>query len=174
MAHNGLLITYYIISSQNPDSTHCVLSAYLLLAVYIITKAFKICRQSVPWIGKNIICTVYPSCIVWISIICIWLIISRRCIIGQNVKVASVVVWCPCWWGPAAEAGISFKNTDNSWTEPVNMGPDINSTTEDVAPYVSPDGNYLFFFTSRQGDNDYNPYWVSTQIIEDLKPAELK
>ena len=69
---------------------------------------------------------------------------------------------------------ISFKNTDNTWMDPVNMGPAINSSTEDIAPYVTPDGNYLFFFTARQGDNGYNPYWVSTQIIEDLKPAELK
>ncbi|MFC1725010.1 hypothetical protein ACFL4T_05235 [candidate division KSB1 bacterium] len=69
---------------------------------------------------------------------------------------------------------VSFRNPDSTWTDPVNMGPAINSSTEDVAPYISPDGNYLFFFTARQGDIGYNPYWVSTQIIEDLKPAELK
>ncbi|MFC1725009.1 TolB family protein [candidate division KSB1 bacterium] len=69
---------------------------------------------------------------------------------------------------------ISFRMPDNTWGDPVNMGPDINSAIDEAAPYITPDGNYLFYFTERPGDNGYNPYWVSTQIIEDLKPAELK
>jgi len=69
---------------------------------------------------------------------------------------------------------ISFKNANGSWTEPRNMGNSINTGFEDAAPYVTPDGSYFFFTTQKAGDQGYNPYWVDAQIIEDLKPEELK
>ena len=35
---------------------------------------------------------------------------------------------------------ISSRNHDGTWNEPINLGPDINSNQDDVAPYISPDG----------------------------------
>ena len=64
---------------------------------------------------------------------------------------------------------ITFKNEDDSWRDPVNMGNLINSSRSEFAPYVTIDGNYLFFFTERTGDSGYNPYWISAQVIDDLR-----
>lgn len=82
----------------------------------------------------------------------------------------------------------------NEWLEPLNMGNKINSAFHDVAPYVSPDGQYLFFCSSRPnprptggerlsikeiqdildgpGNGRDDIYWVSAKIIEELRPKE--
>ena len=90
---------------------------------------------------------------------------------------------------------ISFKGKDNEWIEPLNMGDKINSAFHDVAPYVSPDGKYLFFCSFRPnprpiggkrltlreiqeildgpGNGRGDIYWVSAKVIENLKPKKL-
>lgn len=65
---------------------------------------------------------------------------------------------------------ISFRD-DGSWTTPVNMGTRINTGFEDAAPSVSRDGLYFFFQTQKAGDLGYNPYWVSTEIIDSIQVA---
>ncbi|OFZ09096.1 MAG: hypothetical protein A2338_01925 [Bacteroidetes bacterium RIFOXYB12_FULL_41_6] len=62
---------------------------------------------------------------------------------------------------------ISFKKEDLSWTEPINMGFEVNSTGA-FFPYVTLDKQYLFFNTARPGDIGYNPYWISAEIIDSL------
>lgn len=62
---------------------------------------------------------------------------------------------------------ISFKKEDGSWTQAKNMGEKINSKTTDYAPSLSPDGKYFFFTSNVQGSSDI--YWVSAQIIEELR-----
>lgn len=44
---------------------------------------------------------------------------------------------------------ISFKENEMKWSDPVNMGEDINSDKVDGSPYVTPDGNYLIFTSGR-------------------------
>lgn len=44
---------------------------------------------------------------------------------------------------------ISYRRYDGTWTEPKNLGPKINSEAKDGFPYVSPDGKYFFFNSSR-------------------------
>jgi len=67
---------------------------------------------------------------------------------------------------------ISFHKDNRSWSEPVNLGPKINSGKIDKFPALSPDGKYIFF--SRIGsDKDADIYWVSAAIIQELK-AKLK
>lgn len=61
---------------------------------------------------------------------------------------------------------ISFKKKDGSWGEPVNMGTAVNSSSNEERPYVTPDGKYFFFTSTRNGLLDI--YWVSADIIEDL------
>jgi hypothetical protein len=65
---------------------------------------------------------------------------------------------------------ISFRQPDDSWTPAVNMGERVNSPALEGSPYVSPDGLYLFFLSDREQQFDRNPYWVSAQVIEDLRP----
>jgi len=67
---------------------------------------------------------------------------------------------------------ICFRNKDGSWTKPINMGEEINSTGDEICAYIPPDGKYLFF--GRAINNMVDIYWVSAKIIEELKTDELK
>lgn len=67
---------------------------------------------------------------------------------------------------------ITFMKEDGSWTEPVNMGPDINTAEYDFRPYVTPDGKYLFFTST--GESSGNIYWVDAGIIETMKPSDIR
>ena len=48
---------------------------------------------------------------------------------------------------------ISFREGENIWSDPVNMGANINSNQIDGSPYVTPDGAYLIFTTGRLSDD---------------------
>lgn len=63
-----------------------------------------------------------------------------------------------------ADLYICFKEGEEKWSIPRNMGKSINSADSEYAPLLSHDGKYLLF-TKGYGDI----YWVSTQIIETLK-----
>lgn len=58
---------------------------------------------------------------------------------------------------------ISFKKEDNTWGKALNMGEIINTKKHEFCPFVSRDGNYLFYTSNG------NIYWVSAEIIENLK-----
>ena len=87
---------------------------------------------------------------------------------------------------------IVFRDEDDRWSEPLNLGPAINQERgQEWAPYVSPDGNYFFFMSTRQPfpedvpvrlTRDWlldfhqrpesgNPamYWVDAGFLEDLR-----
>jgi hypothetical protein len=85
---------------------------------------------------------------------------------------------------------VSFKQEDDSWGTPKNLGENINSAASDWKPVISPDGKYLFFSSYRLIDpeilngSDYknlaeaskNPryytgtlYWVSSDVVFNLK-----
>jgi Tol biopolymer transport system component len=77
---------------------------------------------------------------------------------------------------------ISFREEDGTWSAPKNMGSKINSDGRDRLPFVSSDGKYLFFNSSRVSvlnpkslsGGPGNAFWVDAKIIEDIKPKELK
>ncbi|TFG99068.1 MAG: hypothetical protein E4H13_09230, partial [Calditrichales bacterium] len=62
---------------------------------------------------------------------------------------------------------IGFRNSDGTWTKPVNMGTRINSTAQEHLPMVTADGKYLFLRTERNGVPGI--YWASAEIIEELR-----
>ena len=65
---------------------------------------------------------------------------------------------------------ISFRNNDNTWTKPKNLGKEINSGADAIlCPTVSPDGKYLFFTKLDFSSNTGYVYWVSTTIIDVLR-----
>ena len=64
---------------------------------------------------------------------------------------------------------ISFRNTDGSWMDPVNMGDTVNSLHNEVSPVVTPDGRYLFFLRVSGDVNDV--YWADAIIIDELRSA---
>ncbi len=85
---------------------------------------------------------------------------------------------------------IVFREKNDQWSEPVNMGKAINADNPGGwSPYVSPDGKFFFFMATRTMEieqdewnyqklkNLYNSpnngnadiYWVSSQFISKLK-----
>jgi Tol biopolymer transport system component len=62
---------------------------------------------------------------------------------------------------------VSFGNDDGTWTEPRNMGPRVNSPSNEGCPIVSPDGRYLFFNSHRNRNADN--YWMAAAVIDSLR-----
>ena len=92
---------------------------------------------------------------------------------------------------------ISFKDKNGKWTEPINMGENVNASySGEGCPMVSPDGKYFFFsggkinykkyidepisysdkmqILSNPGNMSEDIFWIDAKIIENLKPMELK
>jgi len=91
---------------------------------------------------------------------------------------------------------ISFRTPDEKWSKLIKFGPEINTPGDNAnSAFVSPDGKYLFFSSSRKdpsrspvksgtslrtiinlksvpGNGSSAIYWVSAKIIEELKPKE--
>lgn len=67
---------------------------------------------------------------------------------------------------------VCFKRKDNSWTLPVNMGANINTTHDEYGPRLTPDGKYLFFTREKRGKT-MDIYWASASIINSLKPTDI-
>ena len=66
---------------------------------------------------------------------------------------------------------VYFKKQDGTWTGPIDLGKEVNSEFHDSNPRVTPDGKYLFF--SRETIKyDSSIYWVSTDVIENLRLKE--
>ena len=59
---------------------------------------------------------------------------------------------------------ISFKNEDQTWSEPHKFGPEINTNEGELCAFITRDGKYLFFsrLTEKQGDI----FWVDAKILE--------
>ncbi len=90
----------------------------------------------------------------------------------------------------ATDYYISFRDSLDNWSQPMNMGPAINTSFPgEWSASVSADGKYLFFMSDRMGStspgklsteslqNFHNShqngssdiYWISTPVIEQLK-----
>ncbi|MES2850281.1 MAG: hypothetical protein V4685_14580 [Bacteroidota bacterium] len=67
---------------------------------------------------------------------------------------------------------ISFRKKDRTWTEPMNMGPKINSPSAERFAKISPDGKHLFF--GRNTGNGFDIYWIDAGIIDVLKKQAVK
>jgi len=63
---------------------------------------------------------------------------------------------------------VSFKRRDGSWTEAVNLGDQINSDQSENRPFITADGEYLFFNSNVNGNRDV--FWVDVEAIRMLKP----
>jgi Tol biopolymer transport system component len=70
-----------------------------------------------------------------------------------------------------ADLYISYRKPDGEWTRAQDMGAMVNSAGHDLAPYVSPDGRYLFFVSQRERLNGI--YWLSAAIIHKLRPGKF-
>ena len=102
-------------------------------------------------------------------------------------------------WGREDSIGsvdyyIVYRNDDDEWSSPVNMGARINTPgAKEYSAFVSRDGKYLFFMSTRKpvnedpGNDTYSMkglerihntpengnsdiYWIDAGIIEQLRP----
>jgi len=65
---------------------------------------------------------------------------------------------------------VYFKKKDGKWTKPINLGDSVNSKFHERVPSVTPDGKYLFFSRYNEEGAIANIYWVSTEVIENVRP----
>jgi hypothetical protein len=73
------------------------------------------------------------------------------------------------------QLGISYRKDDGSWTNPRNLGPEINFGLGSWGPWVTPDNKYLFYSTGTKPDySDVGVFWVRVDgIIDSLKHTNL-
>ena len=64
---------------------------------------------------------------------------------------------------------ISFRGAAGEWSQPVNMGERINSDRSENRPYVTRDGRYFFYTSSRRGNRDI--YWVAAGLLDQFRVA---
>jgi hypothetical protein len=77
---------------------------------------------------------------------------------------------------------LSFRSSGGAWTKPKNMGRKVNSDAKEGYPFVTVDGKYLFFYSTRISvlnkrripDGPGNVYWIEPKIIQELKPNSIK
>ena len=64
---------------------------------------------------------------------------------------------------------IVYRNADDSWGEPINLGAKINTAGDrEYSPYVTRDGQYFFFMSGRGVPEDEIPEKLSYQFYVDL------
>ncbi len=65
---------------------------------------------------------------------------------------------------------VVFRDADDRWSEPINLGPAVNTAgSQEYSPYVSPDGKYFFFMSSRLARPDRLTYRVLRELHD--RPA---
>jgi hypothetical protein len=67
---------------------------------------------------------------------------------------------------------VSFRKKDGSWTEPKNLGEEVN-TVGGVALTLTSDGKYLLF-TGKGKEPNSDIYWVDAKIFDTFKPEDLR
>jgi hypothetical protein len=91
-----------------------------------------------------------------------------------------------------ADYYVVFRNEDDTWSPPFNLGPGINNATgSGWSPYISPDGQYFFFMASKRPEKlpenltiqyfrdhldvpqngNADIYWVHAGFIQGLRPG---
>ncbi len=66
-----------------------------------------------------------------------------------------------------SELYISFRTESGAWTKAIKFGNEINKTKTEICASVSPDGKYLYFNRTVNGNGDI--YRVNAIIIDKLK-----
>lgn len=59
---------------------------------------------------------------------------------------------------------VSFKLKYNLWSEPVNLGPVVNSSFRDLTPFISEDKSKLFFASNRPGGKGGTDIYMTKRL----------
>jgi hypothetical protein len=77
------------------------------------------------------------------------------------------------WWPSGGEIWVTTRESrDQSWPEPVNLGPVVNSSFHDADPFLSANKLELYFYSNRAGTHDIYVARRSA-VTEDFGPPEL-
>jgi len=57
----------------------------------------------------------------------------------------------------------SSRKDGNNWSEPVNLGPEVNTTAWESQPCLAADGRTLYFVSTRRGGHGGSDIWKSIQ-----------
>ncbi|OJJ18107.1 hypothetical protein BKI52_29580 [marine bacterium AO1-C] len=68
---------------------------------------------------------------------------------------------------------VCFKKEDGTWTSPIKLGPAVNSDFTETCPSLTPDGKYLFFSRYNEEGGLSNIYWISAEVINQVRPVDL-
>jgi len=64
---------------------------------------------------------------------------------------------------------VSHKQPDGKWSEPVNLGPEINSQGRELSPKLTPDGKYLIWMSCRVAALPSKPQRHTTaEVLQEL------
>jgi hypothetical protein len=63
---------------------------------------------------------------------------------------------------------IRFLLKDGKWSDGIWLGDTINSEYEERAPYITPDGKYLFF-SRFEGESVGNIYWMDATFLQEFE-----
>jgi hypothetical protein len=87
---------------------------------------------------------------------------------------------------------VVFRNEDDTWSEPVNLGDQVNTPGSlEYSPYISPDGKYFFFMSARREakpppsltykffaelrnrprNGSADIWWIDAAFIDALRPS---
>lgn len=75
--------------------------------------------------------------------------------ISGNLNTIVMAVWRKETYGNK-DLYVIFNQGDNNWTEPKNLGPLLNTASDEIAPFLAPDGKTLYFSSS--GFSGYGGY----------------
>lgn len=65
---------------------------------------------------------------------------------------------------------VSFRQKNGSWSEPMNLGDDVNTDDfTETTPFLAPDGVTLYFSTNRPGGQGDNDVWVTRRVDKTWK-----
>jgi hypothetical protein len=65
---------------------------------------------------------------------------------------------------------VSHKQSNGKWSEPVNLGPEVNSPTRELSPKLTPDGKYLVWMSCRVPALPAKPPRHTTrEVLEELR-----
>jgi outer membrane protein OmpA-like peptidoglycan-associated protein len=76
-----------------------------------------------------------------------------------------IMYMCPKVGGIDNDIFVSFAEDDGTWTEPRSLGKKINApNTNELTPYLAPDGVTLYFSSNRPGGLGDNDIWMTKRL----------
>jgi len=65
---------------------------------------------------------------------------------------------------------VVFRDSTDHWSEPLNLGPLVNTEgNQEYSPFVSRDGRYFFFMSARKPTPDQLPHELSAAYLRELQ-----